>query len=210
MIEHNKQFLIILSAPSGGGKTTILNEVRRLTDNIDYSVSYTTRLPRGTEQNNVHYHFVDEPEFLRRKESGDFLESALVFGKWYGTSISFIKSRLDAGKHVIMDIDVQGAALISSTDIPYVKVFIVPPSMEILKDRLIKRDTDSMEEIEKRLNIAKTELEHIDRYDYLVINDDLETAVRDVISIVRAEENRTDKYINPIAGFLCTGENHDQ
>ncbi|PKN79636.1 MAG: guanylate kinase [Candidatus Cloacimonetes bacterium HGW-Cloacimonetes-1] len=210
MIEHNKQFLIILSAPSGGGKTTILNEVRRMTDNIDYSVSYTTRQPRGTEENKIHYHFVDEPEFLLRKEAGDFLESALVFGKWYGTSISFIKGRLEAGKHVIMDIDVQGAALISSTDIPYVKVFIVPPSMDILKDRLIKRDTDSMEEIEKRLKIAITELEHIDRYDYLVINDDLETAVRDVISIVRAEENRTDKYINPIAGFLCTGENHDQ
>lgn len=210
MIEHNRHFLIILSAPSGGGKSTILNEVRKQTDDIDYSVSYTTRLPRGTEQNGIHYHFVDEPEFLQRKEAGDFLESALVFGRWYGTSISFIKSRLDRGKHVIMDIDVQGAALISTSDIPYVKIFIVPPSMAILRDRLIKRDTDSMEEIEKRLKIARTELEHIDKYDYLVINDDLDKAVRDVISIVRAEENRTDRYIDPVAGFLGTGENNDQ
>lgn len=160
------------------------------------------------EQNGVHYHFVDEPEFLRRSQDGDFLEQALVFGKWYGTSISFIQSRLIAERHVIMDIDVQGAAQISSTDVPYVKIFIIPPSMDILRERLVLRATDSIEEIEKRLAIAKEELQYIPEYDYLVVNDELDVAVRDVLSIIRAEENRVYRYPNPITNFL--GENNDR
>lgn len=110
MIEKSKSFLIILSAPSGGGKSTILNEILKLTDDIDYSVSFTTRKPRGEEQDGIHYHFVDEAEFIRRIDSKDFLEHARVFGNWYGTSISYIQSRLKLSRHVIMDIDVQGAA----------------------------------------------------------------------------------------------------
>ncbi|MDD3236448.1 MAG: guanylate kinase, partial [Candidatus Cloacimonetes bacterium] len=189
-------------APSGGGKSTILNEILQVTDNIDYSVSFTTRQPRGMEQNGIHYHFVEEDEFLKRIDSGDFLEHARVFGNWYGTSISYIKSRLACGKHVIMDIDVQGASLISATDIPYVKVFIIPPSMGVLKERLVLRATDSQEEITKRLNTAKDELAYIPFYDYLVVNDDLSQAVSDVQAIIRAEENRVQRYIKPVEGFL--------
>lgn len=202
MITRNKNFLIILSAPSGGGKSTILNEVLQAHAGVDYSVSYTTRPPRGQEQNGVHYHFVDEGSFLARQADGDFLETAQVFGRWYGTSISFIQSRLAAGKHVIMDIDVQGAAQISATSIPYVKIFIVPPSMEVLRDRLVKRATDSPEEVAKRLKVAREELEFIPAYDYLVVNDILSVAVEDVLAIVRAEENRVGRYREPIAGFL--------
>ncbi len=202
MITRNKNFLIILSAPSGGGKSTILNEVLQAHAGVDYSVSYTTRPPRGQEQNGVHYHFVDEGSFLARKADGDFLETAQVFGRWYGTSISFIQSRLAAGKHVIMDIDVQGAAQISATSIPYVKIFIVPPSMEVLRDRLVKRATDSPEEVAKRLKVAREELQFIPAYDYLVVNDILSVAVEDVLAIVRAEENRVGRYREPIAGFL--------
>ncbi len=202
MITRNKNFLIILSAPSGGGKSTILNEVLQAHAGVDYSVSYTTRPPRGQEQNGVHYHFVDEGSFLARKADGDFLETAQVFGRWYGTSISFIQSRLAAGKHVIMDIDVQGAAQISATSIPYVKIFIVPPSMEVLRDRLVKRATDSPEEVAKRLKVAREELQFIPAYDYLVVNDILPVAVEDVLAIVRAEENRVGRYREPIAGFL--------
>lgn len=206
MIVQDKHFLIILSAPSGGGKSTLLNEVLKLTQRIDYSVSYTTRSPRGEERDGIHYHFVDNAEFQARIAEGDFLEHAEVFGKWYGTSISFIKSRLARGKHVIMDIDVQGAALISNTDIPLIKIFIIPPSMEILRDRLVKRNTDSEAEIEKRLRIARTEIERITDYDYLVINDELDSAVADLMSIIRAEENRVHRYQNPVRDFLVRGE----
>ncbi|MDD4232184.1 MAG: guanylate kinase [Candidatus Cloacimonetes bacterium] len=203
MIQKSTSFLIILSAPSGGGKSTILNEILLRMSSVDYSVSYTTRSPRGIEQNGIHYYFVNEREFERRIADGDFLEHAKVFGKsWYGTSISYIKSRLELSRHVIMDIDVQGASQISATDIPYVKIFIIPPSMDVLKERLIKRGTDSMEDIQRRLDTAKKELHCINDYDYLVINDNLEIAINDVMSIIRAEENRVSRYNNPMQGFL--------
>ncbi|NLK49078.1 MAG: guanylate kinase [Candidatus Cloacimonetes bacterium] len=207
MISPSKSFLIILSAPSGGGKSSILTELIKTNPRVDYSISYTTRAPRGEEQNGIHYHFVTEDEFFARKEQGDFLETANVFGRWYGTSISYIRSRLDLGRHVAMDIDVQGAAQITHTDVPRVKIFIIPPSMQILRERLIKRGTDSMQEIEKRLRIAHKELKDIPDYDYLVINDDLHIAVQDVQNIIAAEEHRVTRYHSPAQEFL--GETHD-
>jgi guanylate kinase len=203
LIEKSDSFLIILSAPSGGGKSTILKEILQRMDNVDYSISYTTRAPRGEEQNGVHYHFVNEQEFDQRRAAGDFLEYAKVFGKsWYGTSISYIKSRLALSRHVIMDIDVQGASQIAATDIPYVKIFVIPPSMDVLKERLVKRSTDSIEDIQRRLQTAKKELACIPDYDYLVINDLLEDAVQNVMSIIRAEENRVTRFKQPMQGFL--------
>ena len=207
MITKDNHFLIILSAPSGGGKSTILNEVLKVAEDIDYSVSYTTRHPRGTEQNGIHYHFVTEKKKKKRIREGDFLEYAKVFGNWYGTSKSFIRNRLAVKHHVILDIDVQGASLISSTDIPYVKIFILPPSMEVLHQRLVLRATDSEEEIAKRLQTAKKEVAFIPQYDYLVINDKLEIAVQDVLAIIRAEENRVSRYHHPARDFISTGEN---
>lgn len=201
MAYRKSPFLIILSAPSGGGKSTILNEILKDTDNIEYSVSYTTRKPRGTEQNGVHYHFVTEQEFQQRIDSGDFLEHAKFSENHYGTSISYIRSRLEKGKHVIMDIEVQGAAQISVSDIPYVKIFILPPSIQVLKERLVNRDTDTIEEIEKRLEIAKHEITQINHYNYLVINDVLSKAVEDVKTIIKAEENRVDRYVEPDKEF---------
>jgi len=195
-------FLIILSAPSGGGKSTILNEILKDNNQIEYSVSYTTRPPRGYEQNGIHYNFVSREAFEQMIKAGDFLEHAQFAGHYYGTSISYIQSRLAQGKHVIMDIDVQGAAQISSKDIPYVKIFLMPPSLKILKERLINRKTDSPEEIEKRLQIARTEIQSIQLYDYLVINDRLDIAVDDVRAIIRAEENRVDRYSLPETEFL--------
>ncbi len=208
MIAKSKNFLIILSAPSGGGKSTILGRVLASRNDIDYSVSYTTRPPRGVEQDGIHYHFVNEEQFHQRSADGDFLEQARVFDHWYGTSISYIRGRLDTGRHVIMDIDVQGAAQISATEVPYVKIFIIPPSMQILRQRLVNRGTDSTDEIDKRLRIARDELKYIPRYEYLVINDDLDQAVAEVMDIISAEENRVSRYHDPITDFL--GEPHDQ
>ncbi len=193
-----------MSAPSGGGKSTILNEVLKLRDNIDYSISYTTRAPRGAEQNGVHYHFVDEVAFLAKLEAQDFLEHAKVFDKyWYGTSLSYTRSRLEKSRHVIMDIDVQGAAQIAATGkVPCVRIFILPPNMEELKKRLIHRGTDSEEDIASRLATARKELDRIPEYDYLVINDDLEQAVADVLAIIRAEELKVSGYQQPKQEFL--------
>ena len=180
-----------------------MNEILAQTDNIDYSVSYTTRVPRGIEQNGTHYHFVSEAEFEDRIAQNDFLEHAKVFGhSWYGTSISYIQSRLKLGRHVIMDIDVQGAAQISATQVPFVKIFIIPPSMATLKQRLIRRGTDSEEHIQLRLDTAEKELDCIPDYDYLVINDDLDQAVDDVMAIIKAEENRVHRYQSPMQEFL--------
>ncbi len=209
MLTKNKNFLIILSAPSGGGKTTILQEVLKLHHGVEYSISYTTRSPRGEEINGRHYHFVSEEEFLTRRDAGDFLETALVFDRWYGTSLSFIKSRLQAGKHVIMDIDVQGAAQIDPALVPCVKIFILPPSMEILRARLVNRGTDAAQEIQKRLKTAKKELEYIVDYEYLVENDDLDHAIQEVLAIIQAEENRIGRYLNPVADFLQTEKSND-
>lgn len=180
-----------------------MNEILLRTDNIDYSVSYTTRAPRGIEENGTHYHFVDETEFEARIAQNDFLEYAKVFGhSWYGTSISYIQSRLRLGRHVIMDIDVQGAAQISATEVSFVKIFIIPPSMDVLRQRLITRGTDSEEDIQRRLGTAKKELDCIPDYDYLVINDDLDHAVEDVMAIIKAEENRVYRYQSPMQEFL--------
>ncbi|MDP8231091.1 MAG: guanylate kinase [Candidatus Zophobacter franzmannii] len=189
-----KPFLIILSAPSGGGKTTILIEILKETENIDYSISYTTRKPRKGEENGKHYFFVDEDEFKEMIERDDFLEHALVHGNYYGTSKSYIRSRMDLGRHVIMDIDVQGAAQITNTDLDIVKIFILPPDKSILEQRLRDRGTDSDEVIIKRLTNADTELNYIKDYKYTVINDDLAKAVSDVKAIIVAEELQRGRY----------------
>ena len=199
---HSRPFLIILSAPSGGGKSTILREVLATSPNIQYSISYTTRPPRGDEVNGKAYFFVTVKEFQKKIDQGDFLEHANVFGHWYGTSREFIKSTLHRGHHVIMDIDVQGALQISETDIDIVKIFILPPSLSILKERLEARNTDIPEVIEKRLNTAKKEIACIAEYDYLVINEDIETAVEQVKQIIAAETRRTNRFCDIEKNFF--------
>jgi len=191
-----KSFLIILISPSAGGKSAILKRVLEECDDVDYSISYTTRKPRINESNGVDYYFISESEFKELKAAGDLLESADVHGCWYGTSRKFIESKLQKGKHIIMDIDVQGAEQILLQDIEVVTIFIIPPDISVLTKRLKDRGTDSQEEIETRLQTARKELEEIDHFDYLVINDDFETAVRDVIEIIRVEEKKVKRFTN--------------
>jgi guanylate kinase len=187
-------FLIVISAPSGGGKSTICQGVLERLQNVEYSISYTTRKQRGTEVNGKDYFFVSEVEFRNILETDDFLEHAIVHNNWYGTSRSFILERFAKNKHVIMDIDVQGAEAIVESGIDVVTIFLLPPTIEELEERLRKRNTDSDEAIRLRLNNARSEIDKLKDYQYLVINDDLETAVEDVLKIIKAEENRVRRY----------------
>jgi len=193
--KNNRKFLIILISPSGGGKTAIFTKILADNNGIKYSISYTTRKARVNEIDGVHYNFISEKNFLEMKESGDFLESAIVHGYWYGTSKSYINSVLK-NNHIIMDIDVQGAKQIMKSDVDHITVFILPPSRDVWLKRLNGRGTDSEEVIKVRLESAEKEIKEIRDFQYLVINDDLETAVKDIETIIKAEEKKIERYIN--------------
>ena len=180
-------FPLILSAPSGGGKTTISHRLLEQRPDVGYSVSCTTRAPRGVEQNGVDYYFLDPEEFLRRRAAGDFAESAEVHGNLYGTLRSEIDRVLGTGRHVVMDIDVQGARQMREAFPSSVTVFVLPPSGEVLLDRLRARKTESPEQLVGRLHSALQELRAIQEYEYVVVNDDLERAVQRVSAILDAE-----------------------
>lgn len=191
---YRRNFLIVLSAPSGGGKSTIKNKILKRSKNIIYSISYTTRKRRGDEKNGKDYFFVNKDKFLKMVENKEFLEFAEVHGNLYGTSRKFIEKNIQKGRHVIMDIDVQGANAIRKSNIDHVDIFILPPTPEILEKRLRKRGTDTDEVIDKRLINARNEVKDVYNYDYLVINDELDKAVSEVEIIIKAEENKVTRY----------------
>jgi guanylate kinase len=180
-------FPIILSAPSGSGKTTIARALLRERRDVGYSVSCTTRPPRTGEVDGRDYHFLSVEEFLRRRAAGAFAESAEVHGNLYGTLRSEIKRVLAQGLHVVMDIDVQGARQLRAAFPESVTVFVLPPSGEVLLSRLRHRKTESDAEVVYRLHSALHELQAIDEYEYVVINDDLDQSVRRVGAIIDAE-----------------------
>jgi len=190
-----KNFLILLISPSGGGKTAIFTKLLKENKQIKYSISYTTREARKNEINGVHYNFISEKKFLEMQNNGDFLESAIVHGYRYGTSKSYINEVLK-DNHIILDVDVQGAKQIMKSDIEHITIFILPPSREVWLDRLRGRGTDSEEVIQVRLQTAEKEIKEIRDFEYLVINDDLEKAVKDIETIIRSEQNKIDRYIN--------------
>jgi guanylate kinase len=180
-------FPIILSAPSGGGKTTIAKALLRKREDLGYSVSATTRQPRDGEIPEKDYYFLSRAEFLEKRERGEFAESAEVHGNLYGTLRSEVLRVLEAGKHVLMDIDVQGAMQFTRVFPQAVTIFILPPSAEVLLDRLKKRRTESQHELAERLQSALQELQSVDEYEYIVVNDDLDSAIKRIGSIVDAE-----------------------
>ena len=188
------KILIILIAPSGGGKSTIAGSILRDAENIDYSISYTTRSARGEEEHGKHYFFVQDADFDRLIAEDDLLEHATVHGYQYGTSRSFIQSRLAVGHHVIMDIDVQGACqIMEQHDIPFTAIFLVPPSMAELKTRLRERNREGEEELAGRLETAREELKQMHRFDFVVVNDELDRAVDVMKSIISAERHRVSR-----------------
>ena len=180
-------FPIILSAPSGGGKTTIARELLRRRSDLGYSVSCTTRNPRVGEVEGRDYYFLSLAEFERRRDAGEFAESAQVHGNMYGTLRSEIERVLGSGKHVVMDIDVQGAQQFTRVFPQSVTIFVLPPSAEVLLERLRHRRTESKEQLAKRLQSALQELQAVELYEYVVTNDDLAKAVQRVSAIVDAE-----------------------
>lgn len=187
--------LFIISAPSGTGKSTVIGRVRDELDNLAFSVSYTTRDSREGEQDGVHYHFVTDPEFCVMIDEGAFLEHAVVFGRFrYGTARKQVQDLLDAGKDVIMDIDVQGACqIMEQHDIPFTAIFLVPPSMAELKTRLRERKREGEAELAGRLETAREELRQMHRFDFVVVNDELDRAVTVVKSIISAERHRVSR-----------------
>ena len=177
--------LFVVSAPSGTGKTTLCRLLMDEFKTLSYSVSLTTRKPREGEVHGKDYHFVSVPEFERMIEAGELVEWANVHGNYYGTSLTFIRESLDRGRDILLDIDVQGAASIRAAYPEAVTIFIMPPSMEALRDRLEKRGTDSPEVIETRLGNAIREMEQKGLFTHVVVNDRLETARDRLFEIIR-------------------------
>ena len=198
--------VFIISAPSGSGKSTLTNELLRAVPGLQFSISYTTRAPRGSEQNGREYFFIDRDEFQQRVEDGAFLEYADVFGDYYGTSYAFLREARQKGNDLVLDIDVQGAAQVKRRLPEAISIFILPPSREELEARL-KRRTDAEKQMEgpsskrsdqerkqvmyRRLQTAAREIENFSNYDYILVNDQLEQSIVRLKAIVFAERLKT-------------------
>ena len=185
--------LYIIAAPSGGGKTSLVHALLNTNANLCLSISYTTRPPRIHEKNNVDYHFVDQAEFDDLCAQQQFLEHATVFGHGYASSKTWVLKQLQAGHDVILEIDWQGAEQIKQGFPEALGIFILPPSLPELEARLRARATDSDEVIARRLAQAQADMSHYSAFDYLVINDDFDTALQDLQAILRAERQKQDK-----------------
>jgi guanylate kinase len=182
--------LYIVAAPSGGGKTSLVNALLKSDSEIALSVSYTTRLPRPGETDHVEYHFIKEPEFRAMIARGDFLEHAEVHGNLYGTSAPWIREQNSGGHDIVLEIDWQGAQQVRRQIPDAIGIFILPPSMQELERRLRSRGSDSDEVIARRLDAAKHEMSHAVEFEYVIINKDFGTALADMQAIVRASRLR--------------------
>ena len=182
-----KPLVYIISAPSGSGKSTLVNELLKKVSNLEFSISYTTRAPRGSETNGRQYYFVSRAEFEKMIEEDAFLEYAEVFGNYYGTARRFLHEAEQNGRDLLLDIDVQGAAQIQRKLPDATSIFILPPDRETLEERLRKRSEDREEVIQRRLVTASREIENYDRYNYILVNDQLEDSIKALRAIVRGE-----------------------
>jgi guanylate kinase len=194
---HRPGVLYIVSAPSGAGKTSLVHALCKADPQVQVSVSYTTRVPRPGEEAGRHYHFVTRAAFEAMIERGEFLESALVHGNLYGTSEPWVRGRLAAGASIVLEIDWQGAAQVRRRFPDSIGIFVLPPSLAALEQRLRSRAQDASEVIAARLQAAREELSHACEYDYVIINEDFDTAVQDLCAVVRSARLRTALQLGP-------------
>ena len=194
MKKNRKGLMLVLSSPSGAGKTTICREILKKNKDLKMSISYTTRPKRKSEVNGKDYFFISEKKFKEFQAKDFFIENAKVFDHLYGTPKNFVEENLIKGTDVLFDIDWQGAQKLSNfskTDI--VSVFILPPSNSILKERLKQRNEDSPEIVKKRMSKAKSEISHWIEYDYVLINENLEKCTDEIVTILKAERKKRDR-----------------
>lgn len=191
MIEPAPGNLFVIAAPSGAGKTSLTRALLERDPSILLSVSYTTRPPRSGEVDGVAYHFVTPEHFRKLKDSGEFLEHAQVHGNWYATSATWLQAQISAGHDVLLEIDWQGAAQVRRIIAGSVHIFILPPSLASLEERLVRRGQDDELTIARRLMAAREEMRHCGDFDYVIINQDFASAVDDLSAIVRASRLRS-------------------
>ena len=196
--------LIVVAAPSGGGKSSLVARALSEIERVRFSVSYTTRKPRGAERHGTNYYFVSEKKFLAMRERGDFLESALVHGYYYGTHRGAVEAMLDEGVDVILDIDVQGARQVRKQMPRAVMIFILPPSREVLVDRLKKRSLNAPGDLAHRLNNATAEVKQYRRFKYVIVNEELDRAFAALKAIIEAERQRVDRQVRRARSIIAT------
>ena len=194
--------LYIVSAPSGAGKSSIVNRALARDPSVSLSISFTSRAPRPGERHAEHYHFVDEAEFQRMIAAGDFFEHALVHGDWKGTARQSVEPMLAAGRDVLLEIDWHGARQVREQVRDAISIFILPPSRGALDERMHKRAQDSEETIARRLGAARDEMSHFGEYDYLIVNDDFDAAVDEMCAIFTASRLRRDRQVAKYSKLL--------
>jgi len=195
--------LFVVAAPSGGGKTSLTRALLESEPMIRLSVSYTTRPPRPGEIDGVDYHFVTADRFAALKAAGEFLEHARVHGNWYATSATWLEAQIDSGQDVLLEIDWQGALQVRKLVPESVQIFILPPSLASLRQRLVRRGQDDEETIARRLSAARDEMRHCIDFDYVIINQDFASAVADLAAIVRASRLRSAQQCVRYGGLLA-------
>ncbi len=188
--------LLIVSAPSGAGKTTLVRALLKADPAIRLSVSYTTRAPRPAEVDGKDYHFVSKEVFLAMASQGELLESAEVYGNFYGTSGAWIARELAAGRDILLEIDWQGASQVKRQFPEALSIFIFPPSLQALRNRLMNRAQDNQDVIERRLAAAAEDISHASEFDYIIVNDDFDAALLDLTAVVRASRLTTPRQVD--------------
>ena len=199
-----KGILFIITSPSGGGKGTLIKEILRTMENISYSVSFTTRKMREGEVDGKDYFFVSPDEFKNLARQGDFLEFANVHGNFYGTLQRQVKMETESGRDIILEIDVQGAESVKAKMPSAVSVFILPPSFEVLRKRLVSRQTESEAELQLRLKNAKTEVKYYAQFDYVIVNKEKTEAVENLRSVIAAERLRGVRQTEEIESIISS------